>query len=495
MTPIRGGLPTAADAPQPRDLVRVAFGPSLVALVIIAAVTLVQLVVANSDLTGTLGAVASMWLAVHLVPISIGGQQLGVLPLAPAALMVWATARGTARITAPRGTWFVTRWIVGSALGGPLLIAAIALAVVHDAASVITVLQTPNALRAFAGVLAVHGLGALIGVGSKVGPRVLAQLGLPAWLLDTVRPAMISLAALLSLSCAVVAASLVVHWGTMHDLFGITDSFFGQLSLMLLSLLYLPNVVVGAAAMAVGSSAHIGFATFSAFTVFGGDIPALPILAAAPTPPLGPVWVALLIVGAVAAVAIGQQCALRPLPLPTALAKLAVASMLAAVSLALLAVAAGGALGNFGNVGVDQATLIPGVLFWFGSVGGLTVVMAGGISPRTGRRAVKDAAAAEDAAGKTSAGETRVEARPENPLDDVDADADADADEPERDVDADADADADAETEVEVDAELEPEPQPGPPPPPVKPAPNLEDVEDLMFVDADIEADRRKPPR
>jgi hypothetical protein len=444
-----------------------------------------------------------MWLAVHLVPISIGGQQLGVLPLAPAALMVWATARGTARITAPRGTWFVTRWIVGSALGGPLLIAAIALAVVHDAASVITVLQTPNALRAFAGVLAVHGLGALIGVGSKVGPRVLARLGLPAWLLDTVRPAMISLATLLSLSCAVVAASLVVHWGTMHDLFGITDSFFGQLSLMLLSLLYLPNVVVGAAAMAVGSSAHIGFATFSAFTVFGGDIPALPILAAAPTPPLGPVWVALLIVGAVAAVAIGQQCALRPLPLPTALAKLAVASVLAAVSLALLAVAAGGALGNFGNVGVDQATLIPAVLFWFGSVGGLTVVMAGGISPRTGRRAAtaEDAAAGKNAAGETGALETRVEPRPENPLDE----ADADADEPERDADAETDAevdaDADADAEVDADAgpepepEPEPEPQPGPPPPPVKPAPNLEDVEDLMFVDADIEADRRKPPR
>ena len=496
MTPIRGGLPTAADAPQPRDLVRVAFGPSLVALVIISAATLVQLVVANSDLTGTLGAVASMWLAVHLVPISIGGQQLGVLPLAPAALMVWATARGTARITAPRGTWFVTRWIVGSALGGPLLIAAIALAVVHDAASVITVLQTPNALRAFAGVVAVHGLGALIGVGSKVGPRVLARLGLPAWLLDTVRPAMIAVAVLLSLSCAVVAASLVVHWGTMHDLFGITDSFFGQLSLVLLSLLYLPNVVVGAAAMAVGSSAHIGFATFSAFTVFGGDIPALPILAAAPTPPLGPVWVALLIVGAVSAVAIGQQCARRPLPPATAFAKLAVASMLAAVSLALLAVAAGGALGNFGNVGVDQATLIPGVLFWFGSVGGLTVVMAGGLSPRAGRRAAtaQDATAGENTAGENAAGETSVDPRPENPLDAADTDADTDAD---ADADADADTDAEPDTDAEVEPEPEPElePEPGPPPPPVKPAPYLEDVEDLMFVDADIEADRRKPPR
>ena len=176
---------------------RVAFGPSLVALVIIAAVTLVQLVVANSDLTGTLGAVASMWLAVHLVPISIAGQQLGVLPLVPAALMVWATARGTARITSPRGSWFVIRWIIGSALGGPLLIAAIALAVVHDAASVITALQTPNALRAFGGVLAVQGLGVLIGVGSRVGPRALEGFGLPNWLADSVRPAMIGLAALL----------------------------------------------------------------------------------------------------------------------------------------------------------------------------------------------------------------------------------------------------------------------------------------------------------
>jgi hypothetical protein len=204
---------------------------------------------------------------------------------------------------------------------------------------------------------------------------------------------MIGVLTLLALSCAVVTASLVVHWGTMHELFGITDSFFGQLSLTLLSLLYLPNLMVGAAAVAVGSSAHIGFATFSAFTVFGGDIPALPILAAVPTPPLGPVWVALLIVGAASGVALGQQCALKPLPVATAFAKVAIAALLASISLALLGVAGGGLLGNFGNVGVDQATLIPGVLFWFGSVGGLTVVMAGGLSPRTGRRA----AAAQDA--------------------------------------------------------------------------------------------------
>nr|WP_313676314.1 DUF6350 family protein [Mycolicibacterium sp.] len=460
---MQGRAPTGVGAPQSRDLVRVAFGPSLLALVVIAAVVLVQLVVANSDLTGTFGAVATLWLAVHEVPVKIAGQQLGALPLVPVGLMVWATARATARVTPDRASWFVVRWIVASALGGPLLIAAMLLAVIHDAASVITDLQTPNALRAFVGVAVVHGLGALIGVWPRIGSRVSALLGPPRWVGDAVRPAMIGVAALLALSTAVVAASLVVHWGTMQELFGITDSFFGQFSLTVLSLLYLPNVAIGAAAVAVGSSAHIGFATFSAFTVFGGDIPALPILAAAPTPPLGPVWVALLIIGASAGVAVGQQCARRPLPFHLAFAKLTIASLLAAVVLALLAVAAGGPLGNFGNIGVDQTTLGPGVFFWFFVIGGLTVVMAGGISARPPRPAPVPVPApvpdVEPDVEPASRAEKGAESRPERRLDEGG------------------------------------EPEPEPPPPAVTPAPELEDVEDLMFVDADIEeAGGPQPP-
>jgi hypothetical protein len=477
-----------AGAPQSRDLVRVAFGPSLVAMVVIAAITLVQLVIANSDLTGTMGAVASLWLAVHQVPMSIAGQQIGVLPLAPVALMVWATARTTAHATPERCSWFVVRWIVASALGGPLLIAALALAVVHDAASVITELQTPNALRAFAGVAAVHGLGAFIGVWPRIEARVTGRLGVPRWAIDAVRPAMVGVAALLALSCAIVAGSLIVHWGTMHELFGITDSFVGQLSLSLLSLLYLPNVVLGAAAVAVGSSAHIGFATFSAFTVFGGDIPALPILAAVPTPPLGPVWVAFLIIGAASGVAIGQQCARRPLPLPLALAKLAVATLLAAVALALLALAASGPLGNFGQVGVDQATFGPGVAFWFMLVGGLTVVMAGGV--RRGRSVPAPVPAPEPAQPPMAAPASPPSAEAEAGADEVEESR------PEVSLEEAAEAEiqweAEVETEPEAGVEVEPDPEPLPPPPPVTPAPDVEDLEDLMFVDADI-ADIEEP--
>jgi Family of unknown function (DUF6350) len=408
----------AAGARQARDLVRVAFGPAVVALGIIAAVTLVQLLIANSDMTGALGAIASMWLGVHQVPISIGGRELGVMPLLPVMLMVWATARTTARATSPYSSWLVVRWVFASALGGPLLVAAIALAVIHDASSVITELQTPSALRAFANVLVVHAIGAAIGVSSRVGRRALAASPLPDWLGDSARAAAAGVLALVGLSGLVTAGSLVVHWATMQDLYGITDSIFGQFSLTVLSVLYAPNVIVGTAAVAVGSSAHLGFATFSSFTVFGGDIPALPVLAAAPTPPLGPVWVALLIVGAASGVAVGQQCARRPLPLVPAMAKLLVASVAGALAMSLVAYGGSGRLGNFGDVGVDQGALVVGVFFWFAVVGWVTVVMTGGIRrrPRRPKRPKPEPAPAAD--GPADFEEQESEEPDDEPTDD-----------------------------------------------------------------------------
>lgn len=383
---------------QARDLLMVAFGPSVIALVVIAAVVLVQLVIANSDMTGAFGAIASMWLGVHQVPVNIGGAELGVMPLLPMLAMVWGTARTTAAATRAGTSWFVIRWIVASALGGPLLIAAIALAVIHDASSVLTELQTPSASLAFGCVLAVHFAGALIGVGTRAWRRLRRMPHVPGWIADAVRAASAGILALFGLSGVVAVGSMIVHWGTMDSLFGITDSVFGQFSLTLLSMLYAPNVIVGTAAVAVGSSAHVGLATFSSFTVLGGDVPALPILAAVPAPPLGPIWVALLIVAAVSAVAVGQQCARRPEPLPEAAAKVLVAAALAAVVMALLGHAGGGRLGNFGDVGVDQTTFGPAVFLWFLGVGGLTVAMSGGIARRRKVRTAPAPAAAPAAA-------------------------------------------------------------------------------------------------
>jgi hypothetical protein len=97
------------------------------------------------------------------------------------------------------------------------------------------------------------------------------------------------------------------------------------------------------------------------------------------------VWVALLIVAAASGVAVGQQCARRPVPLLPALAKIVVAAALAAVTMALLAYAGSGRLGNFGDVGVDQATFGPAIFLWFAGIGALTVAMSGGIARRPKR--------------------------------------------------------------------------------------------------------------
>ncbi|MBB4856549.1 hypothetical protein HNP40_003970 [Mycobacteroides chelonae] len=370
--------PSRANPAQARALLTVAFGPSAVALVIIAAIVLVQLVIANSDMTGTFGAVASMWLGTHLVPISIGGRVIEVLPLLPTAAMVWGVARTVASTIAPTASWYVIRWVIVSALAGPLLMTAISLAIIHDASTVLTQLQSPNALRAFGSVLAVHSVGAIVGVAMRVGPRIAAVLELPSWPVDAARGAVAGVLALFGLSAAVTAGSLVVHWATMDQLYSVTNDFVGQLSLTLLAILYAPNVILGSCALAVGSSAHVGTATFSAFAVFGGQLPAVPILAAVPTPPLGPAWVALMIIGAASGVAVGQQCARRPTPWPTAIHKVVAAALLAATFLAIVGKLAGGQLGNFGRLGIDQGTFGPGVFFWFLVIGLLTVFMLGG---------------------------------------------------------------------------------------------------------------------
>src|SRR5574340_424264 len=129
-----------------RLLLRVATRPSGITIVLLATIVVVVLVGSNSDLTGTYGAVAAAWLAVHQVPLTIGGASLGVLPVLPTAVMVWMVARGCAaaitvddRATADdRATTRLELWrIVGAAVGGPLVVTVIALTIISDASTVI----------------------------------------------------------------------------------------------------------------------------------------------------------------------------------------------------------------------------------------------------------------------------------------------------------------------------------------------------------------------
>src|SRR5690625_4359917 len=65
--------------------------------------------------------------------------------------------------------------------------------------------------------------------------------------------------------------------------------------------------------------------------------------------------------------------------------------------MAALGYAAGGRLGNFGDVGVDQASFGPAVFVWFTLVGAATVLVAGGVTrPRWASPTPAGGAAAAD---------------------------------------------------------------------------------------------------
>lgn len=376
--PTRGRVAAPRPAPTPeqvRALLGVAFRPTVLALVIIATCVLVTLVASNSELNGTSGAIAASWLAVHQVQLTVSGVSLGVLPLLPTLLMVWACAKACARTVTEESPSYERWWVLGAALSGPLLVTAIALAVVQDASEVIP-LASPNVLAAFGWVLAVHLTAAGIGMGSRLWRPLTAQLSVPAWVFAAAQPALRAAMALLASGAALTAVALVSSWDTVGDLVAAGNGFVGGLGLTVLSILYLPNVVLGAVAVLVGAPAHVGTAAVSLLEVTGGPVPALPLLGALPAGGGGGAALALLTVPAAIGVMLGRDCARGVSSSLEAAQRATAAAVAVALGLGLLAFAGGGALGSFGTVGVDLPVFVGLVFAWLGLLGAAVAALS-----------------------------------------------------------------------------------------------------------------------
>lgn len=376
--PTRGRVAAPRPTPTPeqvRALLGVAFRPTVLALVIIATCVLVTLVASNSELNGTSGAIAASWLAVHQVQLTVSGVSLGVLPLLPTLLMVWACAKACARTVTEDSPSYERWWVLGAALSGPLLVTAIALAVVQDASEVIP-LASPNVLAAFGWVLAVHLTAAGIGMGSRLWRPLTAQLPVPAWVFAAAQPALRAAMALLASGAALTAVALVSSWDTVGALVAAGNGFVGGLGLTVLSILYLPNVVLGAVAVLVGATAHVGTAAVSLLEVSGGPVPALPLLGALPAGGGGGAALALLTVPAAIGVMLGRDCARGVSSSLEAAQRATVAAVAVATGLGLLAFAGGGDLGSFGTVGVDLPAFVGLVFAWLGLLGGAVAALS-----------------------------------------------------------------------------------------------------------------------
>lgn len=356
-----------------RVLLGVALGPSVASAAIVTALVLLTLVASGSDLSDVGAAAAASWLAAHQVPLTIAGSPLSVLPLLPTALLVWTTARSTA---APAAAGEDPRWVASAAVAGPLIFAVLALTMTHVLAGGLP-LQGPPAAPTLIVVVGVHLVGAALGLMRRAELRARVRRSLPDWAADGALLLPRTLRNLLVGSGIVTAFCLVCALPTAANLVGSGGGFSGGLGLIVLSVAYLPNVVVGAASVAIGPGAVVGPTTVTAFGAVHAPLPAVPVLAVVPQGDGAWWWLAVLLVPAIAAVQLGRAAVQRCPDRDGALRSVGAAAVLAGLVFAVLGALAGGTLGTgaFSPVGVPAPALGALTAVWLALVGAVTVLV------------------------------------------------------------------------------------------------------------------------
>ncbi|MGC4962524.1 DUF6350 family protein [Gordonia sp. DT101] len=362
-----------------RELVVVAFAVPVVTMLVSAVVVLTVLLSAGSGLDGLATAVGAIWLAVHQVPLTMSGVTVGVLPLLPTIAVAAGTARMAASASGPERPASELVAVVFSAMGGPLLMTALSLAVVMDGSSVFP-LQSPAALTAFGYTAGIHAAAATLGIVWQRRHECYERFGITPAVRRGVRLGGFAVTALLTCAAALVVIRMVMRWGIVGDLIGGGSDFDGYLGLTALSVLYLPNAVIGAAAVLVGSDVHVGGATVDLLDVHGGPVPPLPVLGVLPEDGAGMLGILGFVIPASIALLVAWRC--RDIDPLANVRSVAVASAVAASTMVVLCSMAGGALGEFGDVGVTLPTAGVFTLGWL-AVSGMVVALVYGTLPST----------------------------------------------------------------------------------------------------------------
>jgi hypothetical protein len=362
-----------------RELVVVAFAVPVITMAVLVVAVLSVLLFAGSGLEGLATAVGTIWLAIHQVPVTISGVSVGVLPLLPTLLVAVGTGRMAASASGPERSGSELVPVLCSALGGPLLMTALSLAVVMDGMTVQPV-QSPPALLAFAYTLGIHAAAAGAGIAWRRRDDLYERFAITAAVRRGGRAGGVAVTALLTCATVLVIARLLLRWTLVGDLIAGGNDFDGYLGLTVLSILYLPNVVVATAAVLVGSDAHVGGTTVDLTAVHAGPVPPLPVLGALPETAAGLPGIVGFLVPLVIALAVALRC--RSVDPLANVRSVTVAAAVAASVMVILCAMAGGELGEFGDAGVTLPTAGVFTLGWIAVVG-LVVALIHAALPST----------------------------------------------------------------------------------------------------------------
>lgn len=338
--------------------------PNVVVVLIVLSVALAVLLLTSSPLAWLPTIVAESWMVFNLAPVSAGGIELSAMPLLPAGLLAFVVGYRVRQAIKHKVSINDLLVLLACVVAVPLVLTIIAWLMLWDAGKVYDV-SPPNFFAVLPRMLLLHLVALAGGMGSRLWKALAKRFGFPRMLVDAAVTALRYLGALSAVAALVFVIVGIVGWsrqGQLMDSYPEIDGV-GTFLLYCLSLLYLPNAIVGTGGVLAGSEFQFGpESSVSLFSIHMVPLPPLPIVGVVP--------------GAVSSWAIG----LLALPICAAIvvvwrarrhvnfAFAAAATVFVALFTLIASCFVTGALGTYGATGLNVWSTTGLVTLWFAAV-------------------------------------------------------------------------------------------------------------------------------
>ncbi len=423
-----------------RQLFMSAALPNIIVVLIIVALAFGTLLLFGSPLAWLPTIVAEAWMVFNLAPVSAAGVDLSFLPALPALILATVVAVRVRAAVKHKVSVKDLAILVACVVGVPVVLTCIAWVMLWDAGKVFDV-SPPNLAAALARVIVVHLAAMAAGMGTRLWRALAKRYGAPPLLVDAALIALRYLAYLAIGATVVFVLVFIVNFsrqGEMMDEYP-SISGLGVFTLILLSLLYIPNAIVSTGAVLVGSEFSAGEAQVSLFSTHLVPVPPLPITGGIPAS--SPGWAVVFMVVPLIAATMSLYKK-RP-----SFQKVLAATVATAVIMFFACYLVSGTLGYYGHTGPHLWTAAGLAALWIAVVG-LAVAAAFALMNWRDTRAAEAESSAAEASEEDSedAAESAEDTASEGTADAEQSDADkAETDEADGD-----DADADP-NEIETD--------------------------------------------
>lgn len=335
--------------------------PHLVVILSIVAIAIGALLSTSQSIALLPTITATAWLVFHAAPVAGDGVVLASVPLLPALITFALSARQVRVSVRKRFSIIDLLMIFVWSLVTPLLFTVVALLMLADAQTVYPVTVPPIGSVMFS-VAVVHLFAFVFGLGPKAWRALARRYGIPRSILEGV---VIGAKTLLWLCLAAVIVAvifLVVGWERQAEIMAAYPqaSASGKLALVMLSLAYIPNIIVGVGGVLLGSEYQFGAGSVSLFETHLVPLPPLPVMGMVAPTSASWAWIGLFVP---VAVIIVVMLRMRPSPVMTLSA-----GFTAWVLIAVAAYLSGGQVGAYSNTGLPVLWTASLALIWVGGI-------------------------------------------------------------------------------------------------------------------------------